>query len=338
MFARPLAAAIGPVAVALFLIAVPRPVSAEVTAEKSDDKVTIKIDGELFTEYLTNSGGKPILWPIIGPTGAAMTRAFPMAKAAGEATDHVHQRSFWFTHGAVNGVDFWMEGPKAGKQKHKEFVSVQGGKQATIVTRNEWVLPNGEKVLEDERRLALFPSGESRVIDFDITLTATNGPVTFGDTKEGSFGLRIAESMRADRKMGNGRIHNSEGQTDDITTVKSAKTWGRRAPWVDYTGPVKHASGKEEILGIAILNHPTSFRFPTYWHVRPYGLFAANPFGIHDFEGAKSPEGAGNYTLPQGQNLAFKYRVIFHKGATDEAQIKRAFDEYAADTKQAALK
>jgi hypothetical protein len=107
---------------------------------------------------------------------------------------------------------------------------------------------------------------------------------------------------------------------------------------VDYTGPVKHASGKEEILGIAILNHPSSFRFPTYWHVRPYGLFAANPFGIHDFEGQKSPEGAGNYTLPKGQSLTFKYRVIFHKvGANDEG-IKRAFEEYAPTAKQAALR
>jgi len=338
MFARLLHAAITPFAVALSFIALPLTVFAEVTAEKSNDKVTIKIDGELFTEYLTNSGGKPILWPIIGPTGAAMTRSFPMAKVAGEATDHVHQRSFWFTHGSVNGVDFWMEGPKAGKQKHKEFVKVEGGKQATIVTRNDWVLPNGDKILEDERRLAFFPSGEGRVIDFDITLTANNGPVTFGDTKEGSFGLRIAESMRADSKAGNGRIRNSEGQIDDISTVKSAKTWGRRAAWVDYTGPVKHASGKEEILGIAILNHPSSFRFPTYWHVRPYGLFAANPFGVHDFEGQKSPEGAGNYTLPKGQSLTFRYRVIFHKvGANDEG-IKRAFEEYAPTAKQAALR
>jgi hypothetical protein len=262
-----------------------------------------------------------------------------MAKAAGEANDHVHQRSFWFTHGSVNGVDFWMEGPKAGKQIHKEFVRVESGKQAVIVTRNDWVLPGGEKILEDERRVAFFPLGESRVIDFDITLTATGGPVTFGDTKEGTFGLRIAESMRADRKMGKGRITNSEGRSDDISTARAPRTntWGRRASWVDYTGPVTHASGKEEILGIAILNHPASFRYPTYWHVRPYGLFAPNPFGVHDFE-EKSPQGAGNHTLPQGQSITFKYRVIFHKGGMDEAQIKRAFDEYAGEAKQAALK
>jgi hypothetical protein len=232
-----------------------------------------------------------------------------------------------------------MEGPKAGKQIHKEFVRVESGKQAVIVTRNDWVLPGGEKILEDERRVAFFPLGESRVIDFDITLTATGGPVTFGDTKEGTFGLRIAESMRADRKMGKGRITNSEGRSDDISTARAPRTntWGRRASWVDYTGPVTHASGKEEILGIAILNHPASFRYPTYWHVRPYGLFAPNPFGVHDFE-EKSPQGAGNHTLPQGQSITFKYRVIFHKGGMDEAQIKRAFDEYAGEAKQAALK
>ncbi len=173
--------------------------TAEVTVEKSDDQITVKIDGKLFTNYLTNSGGKPILWPIIGPTGTAMTRSYPMEKKPGEATDHVHQRSFWFTHGKVNGVDFWMEGPKAGKQVHKELVRADGGEQAVIVTRNDWVAPDGKKLLADQRRLTFFASGKNRIIDFEITLTASDGPVTFGDTKEGSFGLRVAESMRVEQ-------------------------------------------------------------------------------------------------------------------------------------------
>src|SRR5688572_13222399 len=123
---------------------------AEVTADRDGDKVTIKIDGKLFAEYLSDSGGKPVVWPIIGPTGHAMTRAYPMEKMAGEKTDHIHHRSLWFTHGDVNGVDFWLEGAKGGKQKHKEFVRVQGGDKAEIVTRNDWLSPQGSKVLEDQ--------------------------------------------------------------------------------------------------------------------------------------------------------------------------------------------
>ena len=303
--------------------------SAQVTAEKSADKVTVKIDGRLFAEYLTNSNGKPIVWPIIGPAGGEMTRSYPMKKSPGEETDHPHQRSLWFTHGDVNGVDFWLEGERGGKQKHKEFVSVESGKQATIATRNDWVAPDGKKILEDERRLSFSVAGESRVIDFAITLTASEEPVTFGDTKEGSFGLRIAESMRVQRRRQRalGHILNSEGHTD-------GDAWGKRASWVDYSGPVVDATGSEQVAGITILNHPDSYRFPTHWHVRDYGLFAANPFGVHDFE-PNQEKGAGNHTLPRGANLTFKYRVIFHKGPGDSDQIKQAFSQYAADAKTA---
>jgi hypothetical protein len=325
MLARLLAATSAIVVASLIL----HSARGEVTVDKSADKITVKIDGKLFTEYLTNSGSKPILWPIVGPSGTLMTRSYPMKKAPGEATDHVHQRSFWFTHGNVNGIDFWSEGAKAGKQIHKEFVQVEGGKQAVIVTRNDWVAPDGKKLLDDERRLAFSTSGDNRVIDFDITLTAGDEPVTFGDTKEGSFGIRITESARVDR--GPGRILNSEGQIDNASNLKKTQTWGKRASWVDYSGPMKDAEGKEHLAGIAILNHPSSFRFPTYWHVRTYGLFAANPFGIRDFEGRGAEEGAGNHTLKPGERMILKYRVIFHAGMGEAEQFKKAFDEYAAD-------
>lgn len=331
MFARPLAALFA-IAVAAAASAYPPSARGEVTAKKSADKVTIKIDGKLFTEYLTKSGSKPILWPVLGPDGAAMTRAYPMEKVPGEATDHIHQRSFWFTHGNVNGIDFWSEGPKAGKQIHREFVRVDGGRRATVVTRNDWVAPDGKKLLEDTRQLTFFPLGDRRVIDFDFTLKATAGAVTFGDTKEGSFGLRVAESMRVEQPRnaspGKGRILNSEGQTD-------AAAWGKRASWVDYSGPVKDAAGNEQVAGITIFNHPVSFRFPSYWHVRTYGLFAANPFGIHDFEGKGTEQGAGDHTLKPGESIRLKYRVIFHKGPGDEAQLNKAFDEFATESEQA---
>jgi hypothetical protein len=319
---------------AIALSASARPSFAEVTAEKSADKVTIKIDGDLFCEYVTDSNGKPIVWPIIGPGGTKMTRDYPMERAPGEQRDHPHQRSFWFTHGDVNGVDFWMEGPKAGKQKHREFVNVESGERAIVVTRNDWIGPDGKKLLQDERRVAFFPNGESRVIDFDIQLTASEGPVVFGDTKEGSFGLRIVESMRVTqpknaKEPGKGHILNSEGQTNGAT-------WGKRASWVAYSGPVKDAHGAEQLAGITIINHPSSFRFPTHWHVRDYGLFAANPFGIHDFENKE--RGAGNHTLEAGQSMSLRYRVIFHKGAPREPELQKAFAEYAGDGKQAAAR
>jgi len=303
---------------------------AAVTAEQCGDRVVIKIDGAPFTEYWTVNGTKPILWPIIGPTGKEMTRFYPMADApAGlpeERKDHIHQRSFWFTHGEVNGIDFWAEtGTKTrlGSQKHKGFDTIKSGPEAVIVTRNDWLDPDGKKVLEDVRKLTFGVDGETRRIDFDIKLIASNGPVVFGDTKEGSFGLRIAETMKVDAKLG-GRIVNSDGRED-----KDA--WGKQASWVDYQGPVDN-----QTVAIAILNHPSSFRYPTYWHVRTYGLYAANPFGAGDFKKTSKNDPndqSGRYELPAGQSIQLRYRVLFHKGDEKQGKIAEAFAAYAKEAK-----
>lgn len=291
--------------------------SAEISAERTESGVVVKIDGQLFAEYLIQSGKKPVLWPIIGPTGKPMTRDFPMRDHAGEKKDHPHHRSLWFTHGSVNGVDFWLErGKKIGTIKHIEFTKVASGKPAVIVTRNAWLAPDGRKICEDERTLRFDTDGDARWIDFDISLKATDGDVVFGDTKEGTFGIRVAESLRVDAKRG-GRIVNSHGQID-------AEAWGQPADWVDYHGPIDG-----QTVGIAILNHPSSFGYPTRWHVRTYGLFAANPFGLRDFSSDKTSN--GSFTLPRGETIAVRYRVLFHRGDERNAMVAESFSSYARE-------
>ena len=312
--------------------------AAEITAERFDGGVRVRIDGKLFTEYLTRSGSKPILWPIIGPTGKPVTRDFPMLDHAGEKKDHVHQRSLWFTHGEVNGFDFWTEaGGKAGTIRHVKFIEVAGGRPAVISTENAWLAPDGKKVCEDQRTLRFDTDGDARWIDFDVTIKASDGPVEFGDTKEGTFGMRVAETISVDAQQG-GRIVNSRQQVD-------AATWGQVAEWVDYSGRIDG-----QTVGIAILNHPSSFRFPTRWQVRPYGLFAANPFGLKAFVGvnasgakADSPLPAetkietappnGAYTLSFGKTVTFRYRVLLHRGNENEGKVMEAFVAYAKETR-----
>jgi hypothetical protein len=301
--------------VVLAVVLVPlRMVAAELSVEKTPGGVAVKVDGQPFTEYLVKSGSKPILWPIIGPTGKRMTRNWPMQdNVPGETDhDHPHQRSLWFTHGSVNGIDFWTEGK--GRIEHREFMKVDGGPQAVLVTRNDWLSPDGSKlVCQDERTLTFHADADRRWIDFAVVLWSTDGPVVFGDTKEGSFGARVASSLRVDSKQG-GHIVNSEGKKD-------LAAWGKPAPWVDYYGPVDG-----ETVGIAIFNHPSSFRFPTYWHVRTYGLFAANPFGLHDFTAGAQ---RGDYTLPQGEKLSLRYRVLLHKGDESAGQVAEAYADFA---------
>lgn len=292
--------------------------AGEFSLVKDGDDVKVMLDGELFTEYRTSTGPKPILWPIIGPTGERMTRAYPMEKIEGERQDHPHHRSFWFTHGNVNGIDFWAETPGHGTTKHLRYAKLESGSPARIVTENAWLDPDGKEVLQDTRTLT-FTSGDGwRAVDFDITFKATAGEVVWGDTKEGSMGVRIPTSMDVDKKEG-GTIVTSEG-------VKDKAAWGTRAPWVDYVGPVKG-----ETVGVAMMNHPSSFRYPSYWHVRTYGLFAANPFGLHHFLGDNKQD--GSYTMKPGETMTLNYRIVFHEGDTEQAGIAEMFKKYAAEKK-----
>ena len=307
-----------------------KPQTAKVTATKSKDnsKVVIKIDGQPFAEYLTRSGTKPIVWPIIGPTGKTMTRQWPMGeKLPHEADDHRHHRSLWFTHGIVNGYDFWLEpskkkgkkkGRKAGTIVHRKFVKIEEGPEAVIETKNDWISPKGKKVLEDTRTLHFGGDKDARWIDFDITLSATEGPVTFGDTKEGTMGIRVAAPLKPKAKLG-GRLVNEHGQVN-------SKAWGKRAAWVDYSGPIDG-----EMVGVCVMNHPSSFRYPTYWHARTYGLCGANPFGKSDFEKDKNAD--GSYTIPKGKSITLRYRFLFHKGDAKTAELADAFKKYAKEPK-----
>jgi hypothetical protein len=300
----------------LFPVALP---AASFELLRDEEGITVKYDGQLVTRYLIKSGNKPILWPLIGPHGEELTRGYPMREATpDERSDHIHHRSLWFTHGDVNGISFWHEGSGSGEIVHREFVKVEGGETAVIVTRNDWVAPDGKRLCWDQRTFTFGVDGPNRWIDMDIRIHAGDEPVTFGDTKEGSGGVRVAGTMKVTSKLG-GKIVNSEGQTDD-------EAWGKAAAWCDYHGPVE---GK--VVGIAMLNHPSSFRFPTYWHVRTYGLFTANPFGIADF--TRGPQGAGNHTLQPGESFTVNYRFYIHAGDEKQGKVAEAFAKYSETEK-----
>jgi hypothetical protein len=300
-------------AFALVGILLVAPLRAEVTVEKSDSGMIVKVDGQLFTEYLTESGNKPVLWPIIGPTGKAVTRGYPIAPQPGETNDHIHQRGLWFTHGDVNGVMFWNQEKGSGMIVHREFVKQAGGESGIIATRNDWLAPDGRRVCSDDRVYRFSADEDARIIDAELTLHASDGELTLGDNKEGSFGLRVADTMRLEARRG-GKIVNSEGAEND-------RTWGRAAKWVDYHGPVE-----DETLGVAILDHPLNKNHPTGWHVRGYGLFAANPFTRKAFD---PKQAVGTVVVPQGESITYRYRILVHRGDEKTGKIAERYAEFS---------
>jgi len=295
-------------------------VTSGVKITKQEKTLRVDINGKLFTEYCFKDVPRPYFYPVIGPTGEPIIRHWPMKEGKDEAQDHVHHRSLWFTHGEINGHDFWGEGGKSGKIVHDKFLKVTYGRDMGVIqANNKYVARDGQVICTDTRTHRFYPpvaEPDGQIMDFEITIHASQGKVVMGDTKEGSMAIRLAPTMRLKGKVGKGHILNSEGQRD-------GQTWGKRAAWCDYYGPVE-----DQIVGVAIFDHPQNPKHPTWWHVRDYGLFAANPFGVHDFE--KKPEGTGDITIPAGENLTFKYRFYFHKGDTNQAKVAEHYREYAA--------
>ena len=283
-----------------------------------DKKLRITINGKLFTEYNYQDVPRPYFYPVIGPTGVPVNRHWPMKDInPDEAQDHVHHKSLWFTHGEVNGQDFWGEGSsRSGTIVHDKFLKVGSGRRmGEIVSTNKWVAKDGKVVCTDTRTHRFYNQPNGQSMDIEITIHASEGKVVLGDTKEGSMAIRLAPTMRLKGKVGKGHIVNSEGDTD-------GKTWGKRAAWCDYYGPVDG-----EVVGVAIFDHPSNPKHPTWWHVRDYGLFAANPFGVSYFE--KKPKGTGDITIPAGESLTFKYRFYFHKGDEKQGRVAQQYSRYA---------
>jgi hypothetical protein len=302
---------------------------AAVDVKTLEDRVRIEIDGNLFTEYRMAGAPHVYYWPVIGPGGVKMTRSYPMSDPPGEEHDHLHHRSFWFAHGLVNGVDFWTEATNRkgasktpyGRIEHDKVLEAKGGTEFGVLKSSQkWIAPDNSIPVTSTQTLKVYSRPDSeRLFDFEVTLTAGDKDAVFGDTKEGSAAIRIAESMRLKQPKetpGAGKIINSEGDAD-------ATAWGKRAKWVDMSGPID-----DKILGIAFMDHPKNPRYPTRWHARDYGLLAANPFCEKAMD-KNQPAGAGDFTLKAGQSVTFRYRVLVHEG---DAAAAKVADRYLAFT------
>jgi hypothetical protein len=287
----------------------------------SDDgkgQADITVEGQLLTSYrYAGNPARPCFFPLLGPGGRRVTRSWPVADdVAGETKDHPHHRSLWVAHGAVNGTDNWSEAEGHGFQVHREIIAAEGGPVCgRLVAATDWTDRDRRKVLEERRALAAWAVGpDARLFDFAVCLTATECDVRFGDTKEGGIvAMRVAPAMDGDH---GGRIENSYG------ALGEAECWGKRAQWCDYSGEIAG-----ERLGIAIFDHPRSFRHPTFWHVRDYGMYTANPFGWHDF--CADPSVDGSHLLSQGASLQFRYRVYLHRGYAGQAAVADRYHDYA---------
>ena len=303
------------IAIVFSIVLCTAPLHAGIDFERDGTNLKINIDGKLFTEFRSDSAN-PCLYPLMSPSGTHLTRQYPFADSVkGEEPDYPHHVGFWFTHGSVNGKDFWHSRDGA-KIVTTGFVGEPEatGDRATFAVDLSWRVGD-QPTLTEQRTYTITNDGETRTIDVISTLRPVGGDVVFGDTKEGSFAIRVAPTLRLSGKVAEGHITTSEG-------IKDHDAWGKRAKWVAYHGP--DSAGTPTV--VAILDHNKNLRHPTWWHARDYGLLTANPFGPRayrdkDFKG-------DDYKLKEGGSLTQRYRLVLHQGDLASAKLADRWKEF----------
>jgi hypothetical protein len=294
-------------------------------------EIEVLIGGQSFaTYYFSEETAKPYVMPLRTPSGIVVTRNLPIVNDVSGANTRnpsfePHQRPLYFAHGNINGLDFWSEevfdplfkdrgAQSCGHMRFKSLERVNEGRDsATVQARFVLLDPNQREIAEERQTFTFRGDARSRTVDCEFSLDATAGPVVIGDTKEGTFAIRLAPELSAPSDQ----MLDSEGRRGERAI------WGRRADWVSYWGTI---AGKS--VGVAVFDSPANFRHPTPWMARAYGLFAANPFGLRAFTHDKSQD--GSWTIPEGQSLRFRYRVLIYDGEITAAELARRYREYAA--------
>ena len=321
----------------------------EVKVNEAARRVDVTIDGKPFTSYIwPTTLKKPVLYPLRSAKGTLVTRGFPLDPRKGERVDHPHHVGMWLNHGDVNGLDFWnnsdaipaQQAPKMGTIVQRRILDTKSGAdRGELAVETAWMTPDNTQLIKETTRFVFRGGADSRTIDRITTLTALDKKVVFKDNKEAMFGIRVARGLEQpadkpevftdtsgkatavpvlDNTGVTGKYVSSEGKEGDAV-------WGTRGKWTMLGGTVDG-----EPVTIAILDHPSNPGYPTHWHARGYGLFAANPLGDEVFK-----EKPFNLTLEPGKSVTFRYRVLILGGPSTPDRIERESQAFAQEGSKA---
>lgn len=296
------------------------------TDDVTNKKVDVFIDKKLFTSYVYDGQTpKPILYPIVTKSGKTVTRGFPFAPRPNERVDHPHHAGLWLNYGDVNGLDFWnnsyaipaKEKHKYGTIYHQEIISMDDN---SLSIKAVWRTPDNVDLLEETTKYIFGEEGSTRNINRTTTLKALQD-VSFTDNKEGMLGIRVTRELElpSDKPAvytdGEGNITevealNNEGINGNYFASEGLTgddVWGTRNKWVKLEGSIN-----DEVVSVTIIDYEKNVGYPTYWHARGYGLFAANPLGQAIFsEGNETL----NFKLTKGESTTFRYHILVHNGS-----------------------
>ncbi|GAB1450423.1 hypothetical protein MASR2M47_04790 [Draconibacterium sp.] len=327
----------------VFSMSVAQP-KIELVSKPAEKKIDVLIGGNLFTSYIyPDNIKKPVLWPVVTAEGNEVTRQFPLKNKAGERSDHPHHVGIWLNYGDVNGLDFWNnseaiskeDAPKFGTIYHESIDNVSSGKgKATLVTTESWQDINHKKLLKEITEYTFMVDGKTRIIDRTTTLKAENGKVSINDNKEGMFAIRVTRELelpaqgKVELTDSHGTVTKVDATNDGVAKgdylssegITGEAVWATRGKWMKLAGEVNG-----EKVAIVIFDHPGNPGYPTYWHARGYGLFAANTLGQKVFSKGKEEM---NFSIENGESATFRYRLAVFSGDPTLDEIEKMSKDF----------
>jgi hypothetical protein len=320
-----------------------------VMPNEASNRVDVLVDGQPFTSYIwPDTLKKPVLFPLRTASGTIITRGYPLEPRPGERTDHPHHVGLWLNYENVNGVDFWNNSTaqppeqqaKMGTIVHRRIVKTSSGvDQGDLEVEMDWLMPDGQPVLHETADFIFRAGPGVRIVDQISTLTALDKAVVFKDAKDGMLGLRVRRELEQpstdavtytdasgrpttvkamDTNGVTGMYRSSEGKMGDAV-------WSTRGRWTMLTGRVN-----QEDITLVLFDNPKNVGFPTYWHARGYGLFAANPLGAAAFSNGKERL---DLTLQPKQSVTFRYRLAILDSAAAPDQAEAQYRQFVDEVK-----
>jgi hypothetical protein len=326
------------------------PLSVKVVQEPARHLVTVLVGTEPFTSFLySDTLEKPVLYPIYAPDGQLITRGYPLVPRPGESVDHPHHLGLWFNYENVNGLDFWNNSFAIPADKKHLYGWVRtdsilltasgnaaNGQKGLLQYRANWTDQQRNVLLQEITTFVFSANPDERFIDRNTILTARQD-IRFPDAKDGMLGLRVTRELQIPSNTP-GQFIDDKGNITNVAAGNSPEingnyltglgkqgdsAWGTRAAWC-----LLYGKKQQDTLSIALIDHPANPGYPTYWHARGYGLFAANPLGQKIFSHGKD---SLNFQLQKGQSVTFRYRLVIAAGARrlSTGRIRSLADAFA---------
>ena len=251
--------------------------------------------------------------------GQQVTRNHPPMDGKDVADHPTFHPGLWLAFGDISGCDYWRNKARVECMADTVKTNARTG-SGTIQAAFRYLDEKqpAETVCVEKLRCTFVVRPEGYLLLWDSTFTGDKA-FSFGDQEEMGLGVRVATSMRAERRErgtippGTGTIRDAEGR------INGEQVWGNASKWCDYRGTV---DGKS--VGVTLLCHPENFR-PSWFHARDYGLLAANAFGRHTFHKGEPSK----VTVEPGQSLRLRYGVfVYREPDSEPVDLEAVYQDY----------